>query len=160
MNKILRLSLILSVLISTLSYASTASLSDSFGILTVNKMTQGQFFWLKGRVGEASYTFTRQDTKTCTLNVAVAVGSISKSNLSISETKGLTIVIVNQKLNNALIQGERIKSQDWFLTTQKYNDKIDGVIINGITPKEGFILNSKRRWLSWFMGNKNNPICI
>ena len=159
MKKRLCINLFFSFFISIFSYPSIASPSGTLGTLTVDNMMQGEFLWLKGRVGEGRYTFIHQDKRTCTINVAVAVGNISESNLGISETKGLTIVVVSQQLNDALIQGKRITSEDWHLTTQKNDDSIDGLIINGVTPKEGFVLNSKRRWISWFMGDKNSPVC-
>ncbi|MDX1303013.1 hypothetical protein [Photobacterium sp.] len=160
MKKVILLNMFLSTFISVFSYASTVSPSGAFGILTVDNMTQGQLFWLKGRVGEASYTFTRQDEKTCIVKVPVAVGSISEPDLSISETKGLTIIVMSQRLNDALMQGERINSKDWNFTTQEDDDNIDGVIASGMSLKEDFVLNSKRRWISWFMGSKQSQACL
>lgn len=160
MKKLILLNMFLAAFISVFSYASTVSPSGAFGILTVDNMTQGQLLWLKGRVGEASYTFTRQDERTCIVKVPVAVGSISEPDLGISETKGLTIVVVSQQLNDALMQGERINSEDWRFTTLEDDDNVDGLIASGISLREGFILNSKRRWGSWFMGNKQSPVCL
>jgi hypothetical protein len=157
MKKLILLNMFLSAFVSAFSYASP---SGTFGILTIDNMTQGQLLWLKGRVGEASYTFTRQDESTCIVKVPVAVGSISEPDLGISETKGLTIVVVSQRLNDALMQGERINSKDWRFTTQEDDDNVDGLITSGISLKEGFVLNSQKRWISWFLGNKQNPVCL
>lgn len=37
---------------------------------------------------------------------------------------------------------------------------LDGVIIEGIANDEGFILNSRRRWVSWFTGKRFEKKCI
>lgn len=157
MKKIILLNILLSAFISIYSYAAPL---NTFGILTIDKMTQGQLLWLKGRVGEANYTFTNQNEATCTLKVSVAVGSISEPDFGINETKGLTIVVVSQQLNDALIEGKRVDSKNWNFTVKEDDDKVDGQIVDGINLKEGFVLNSKRRWVSWLMGNKHSPICL
>ncbi|KWT99234.1 hypothetical protein [Vibrio toranzoniae] len=159
MKKAITLHVFLSVFISTFSGAITLSPADTFGTLTIDTMTQGQLLWLNGRVGEANYIFTRQDEKICTVQVPVAVGSIAEPDLGISKTKGLTIVVVSQRLNDALIQGKRVNSKDWRFTTKEYNGNVDGLIVNGINLEEGFILNSKRKWVSWFLGDKPSVVC-
>ncbi|WP_261883923.1 hypothetical protein [Vibrio pelagius] len=153
------LPILLSVFVSTYSWAETLSPTGALGTLSVDKMTQGQLFWLKGRVGGAIYSFTRQDGKACTLKVPIAVGRISESNFGISETEGLNIVVMSQRLNNALLQGKRISSEEWHFTTKAYSEDIDGFIVNGIGSEEGFVLNSKRRWISWFLGDSQNLDC-
>lgn len=87
MKKAIILNVFLSVFISTFSGAITLSSADTFGILTIDTMTQGQLLWLNGRVGEANYIFTRQDEKICTVQVPVAVGSIAESDFGIRKTK-------------------------------------------------------------------------
>ncbi|OAN17799.1 hypothetical protein A3K86_02450 [Photobacterium jeanii] len=159
MKKVIILPMFLSIFVSVYSWASTISPPGSFGVLSVDSMTQGQLLWLKGRVGDAIYSFTHQDGKSCTLKVPVAVGRISEPDLNISQTKGLAIVVVSQRLNDALIQGKRINSEEWHFTTKQYDENIDGLITNGINVKEGFILNSKRKWISWFLKDEQNVVC-
>ncbi|CAH7226747.1 hypothetical protein ITG08_10745 [Vibrio cyclitrophicus] len=159
MKKVIILHIFLSVFVSTYSWAATISPTGSFGTLSVNNMTQGQLLWLNGRVGDATYAFTRQGEKACTLKVPVAVGRISEPDLGISETKGLAIVIVSQRLNDALLQGKRISSEEWNFTTKAYDENIDGLITSGISLDESFVLNSKRKWISWFLGDDQNVVC-
>ncbi|OOI04119.1 hypothetical protein BIW16_07975 [Vibrio sp. OULL4] len=159
MKRIIILQMFLSVLFSASGWAETTSLTGSFGTLSVDSMTQGQLLWLNGRVGDATYSFTRHDGKACTLKVPVAVGRITESGLGISETKGLAIVIVSQRLNDALLQGKRIISKEWHFTTKAYDENIDGLITNGVGPKEGFVLNSKRKWISWLLRDEQNVVC-
>ncbi|MEZ8394447.1 hypothetical protein F0250_19590 [Vibrio cyclitrophicus] len=159
MKKVIILHIFLSVFVSTHSWAATISPTGSFGTLSVNNMTQGQLLWLNGRVGDATYAFTRQGEKACTLKVPVAVGRISEPDLGISETKGLAIVIVSQRLNDALLQGKRISSEEWNFTTKAYDENIDGLITSGISLDESFVLNSKRKWISWFLGDDQNVVC-
>lgn len=159
MKKVAILHMFLSVFVSTSSWAETISPTGGFGILSVDNMTQGQLLWLNGRVGDATYSFTRQDGKACTLKVPVAVGRISEPGLGISETKGLAIVIVSQRLNDALLQGKRIISKEWHFTTKAYDENIDGLITNGVGPEEGFVLNSKRKWISWLLRDEQNVVC-
>lgn len=151
--------LILSATASWCSYASANSPSEALGILSVDTMTQGALLWLKGRVGDASYTFTSDDNTTCRISVPIAVGSISESDLGVGETKGLTIIVVSQRLNDALIQGERINSADWHFSTLQENKNLDGLISHGISSTEGFVLNSRRRWISWLIGDTQSPTC-
>jgi len=158
MKNIIILSVFLSAFISLFSSAST-TVTSGFGILTADNTTQGQLLWLKGRIADASYTFTRQDDKTCVVKVPVAIGSVAEPDVGITTTKGLTIIVMSQRLNEALLQGQPIDSEDWNFTTQAGNDNFDGRIVDGISPSEGFILNSRRRWISWFMGFKQSPIC-
>ena len=156
MKNLMFINVFLFAFISNYSYASP---SEIFGMLTIDKMTQGQLLGLKGRVGEANYTFTSENKETCVLKISVAVGSISTPDIGINETEGFTIAVVSQQLNDALIEGKRINSRDWHFTTKESDEKVDGLIVNGIKFKEGFILNSKRRWISWLTGNKHSEIC-
>ncbi|WP_076589154.1 hypothetical protein [Vibrio ostreicida] len=159
MKRVIILNMLLSVFISQFSYALTAPPSGALGVLTVDNMRQGQLFRLNGRVGEANYTFTHQDKKTCSVKVPVAVGSLSEANLGITKTKGLTIVVLSQRLNKALIQGKRVMSIDWHFARQAEADNVDGLIVSGISPNEGFVLNSRRRWISWFLGKSQSAVC-
>ncbi|EGA64057.1 hypothetical protein [Vibrio brasiliensis] len=159
MKKITYLPLSLFFIASIYGGGLAAATASDFGILTVEKMTQGQLLWLNGRVGEASYTYRRQDEQQCIVKLPVAVGSIGKSDIGISETNGLTIKILSQRLNEALIQGERVNSEDWLFTTNENDKGADGVITSGIRPDEAFILNSKRRWISWFLNDTPNISC-
>ncbi|MGF1788090.1 hypothetical protein L4D00_20030 [Photobacterium swingsii] len=159
MKKVIILHLFLSVFVSAYCWATTISPAGSFGTLSVDNMTQGQLLWLNGRVGDAIYSFTLQDGKACTLRVPIAVGRISEPDLGISETQGLAIVVISQRLNDALIQGKRITSEKWHFTTKAYDENADGLITNGISLEEGFVLNSKRKWISWFLGDEQNVVC-
>ncbi|MEZ8724348.1 hypothetical protein AB6D66_25100 [Vibrio pomeroyi] len=159
MKKVAILHLFLSVFVSTSSWAETISPTGGFGTLSVDNMTQGQLLWLNGRIGDAIYSFTLQDGKECTLKVPVAVGRISEPDFGISETEGLAIVVMSQRLNDALLQGKRINSEEWRFTTKTYDENIDGLIINGISFEEGFVLNSKRKWISWFLRDEQNVVC-
>ncbi|MGF1910749.1 hypothetical protein L4C38_15025 [Vibrio kasasachensis] len=154
------LSIFFSAFISIFSHASTELPIGAFGVVSVDSMTQGQLFWLKGRIGEARYTTTTENMDTCTILVPVVVGNIADSGLGIENTEGLTIVVMSQQLNDALMQGERIRQQDWHFTTRKNDTKTDGLIVKGIGAEEGFVLNSKRRWFSWFMSDKPKPNCL
>lgn len=129
------------------------------GILEVNDMTSGQLFWLRGRVGEGSYTWVDQNGSHCTMKIPVAVGQRVKSGLGVGSAKGMKLVIFNQALNEALIQGERIKSQDWQFGEYGQDDDVDGWIIDGVSPQEAFILNSKKRWISWLLGETQYRAC-
>lgn len=149
----------LSAFVSAYSVAGTISPAGSLGTLTLDNMTQGQLLWLKGRVGEANYIFTRQDEKICSVKVPVAVGSLSEPGLGFSETTGLRIFVVSRRLNDALIEGERISSRDWRFSTKENVPNTDGLIARGISLKEGFVLNSKRKWVSWFLKEKPSVVC-
>ncbi|MCF4172383.1 hypothetical protein [Vibrio sp. McD22-P3] len=159
MKKVVTLHMFLSVLFSTYSWAETIPSKGSFGTLSVDNMIQGQFLWLNGRVGDAIYSFTLQDGQACTLKLPVALGRISEPDFGISETEGLAIVVMSQRLNDALLQGKRINSEEWHFTTDTYDEKIDGLIINGVSFEEGFVLNSKRKWISWFLRDERNVVC-
>ncbi|AUI87933.1 hypothetical protein BS333_16230 [Vibrio azureus] len=159
MKKIAILHMFLSIFVSTSSWAKILSPAGSLGTLSVDNMTQGQLLWLNGRVGDAIYSFTLQDEKACSLKVPVAVGRISKPDFGISQTEGLVIFVMSQRLHDALLQGKRINSEEWHFTTKKYDENIDGLITNGVHFEEGFVLNSKRKWISWLLRDEQNVVC-
>ncbi len=158
MKKVIILTVFLSAFVSLFSSASNR-VPSGLGVLTVDNTTQGQLLWLRGRIADASYTFTRQDDKTCNIKVPVVIGSIAEPDIGITTTKGFTIIVMSQRLNEALLQGHPISSEDWSFTTHEGDDNSDGRIVEGISPREAFILNSKRRWISWFLDFKQTPVC-
>ncbi|MEZ9230976.1 hypothetical protein AB4259_07840 [Vibrio amylolyticus] len=154
------ISLALAALLTMHNQAAMAYPSKAVGILTVETMTQGQLIWLKGRVGEGVYTFTEIGGRRCSLKIPVAIGSISDSSIGFSQSNGLTIAVISARLNKALIGGKRLNHQDWHFTRQHGEKNADALIVSGINEDEGFVLNSKRKWLSWFTGEKREVKCI
>lgn len=159
MRKTIALIGLLLATVSWFGFAADKPEPAGFGTLTVESMTQGQLLWLKGRVAEASYTFTDQNRASCKVKIPVAIGGMSEPDIGISNTPGLTIVVLSQQLNDALIQGKPISSEDWRFTTQ-LNSEGDGLIVSGIKPNEHFVLNSRKRWISWFMSEKPVATCL
>lgn len=154
------LSIILIVVLPKFGYTSSESQLTYIGTLTVKSMHQGKLLWLDGRVGEAVYRYNDDETKTCSLILPVVIGNMSGSGIGIGETNGLTINIISQRLNTALINGERIYNSDWHFSLQE-GGELDGVIVSGISEDENFILNSRRRWISWLSGKDNHdPVCV
>ncbi|MCE0495565.1 hypothetical protein [Vibrio salinus] len=147
------------ILLSLFSQVTVALPAGTQGILTVEKMTQGELLWLKGRIGDATYTLIKGGKETCTVKIPVAVGSKSDTGLGISETKGLTIFVMSKSLSDALIHGKRINSEDWHFSTREQDTNADGVVIEGIKTDEEFVLNSRRRWISWLMGKSYDSDC-
>jgi hypothetical protein len=47
--------------------------------------------------------------------------------------------------------GERINSNEWQFVALAERRAADGYIVKGIAADEGFVLNSKRRWISWLL---------
>jgi len=152
--------LLLMVIVSTSVVASEEIPVGSLGVVVAEKMAQGQLLWLKGRVGNATYSHLTQDGSTCSVELPVAVGGISDSGLGIDETKGLEIYVMSERLNRAILQGERINSENWHFSSNSKDTDLDGYIRRGIAADEGFILNSKRRWISWFMEEGKKLGCI
>lgn len=63
--------------------------------------------------------------------------------------------IVNKPApSDALIKGERINSNEWHFAGMAEQLSADGYIVKGIEADEGFVLNSKRRWISWLLDDK------
>lgn len=133
--------------------------TGAMGILQVDHLTQGELLWLQGRVGEGVYTTTNQAGQHCSIKVPVAVGQIEKSGLGIDTVTGLTIIVMSPTLSTALINGERVRSDEWRFSAQRDNRSVDGYITEGIKESEGFVLNSKRRWISWFLEDKAELQC-
>lgn len=144
---------------SAVAVASQQVPSNSLGVIVADQMTQGQLVWLKGRVGNAIYRFSDPDGRDCTMELPVAIGSVSDSGLGFSETKGFTLYVVSEKLNHAIQRGQRINSEKWRFSPNVSDSPIDGFIAGGISKDEGFILNSKRRWISWLMGEEPKLEC-
>ncbi|EMQ2877933.1 hypothetical protein V9N52_003228 [Vibrio navarrensis] len=136
----------------------------AFGVVSVGKMNQGELFWLRGRVGDGRYTHVNKQGQHCTLSVPVAVGQVTDSGLGIEEAAGLSIIVMSDKLNHALLSGERIISDQWqfvFWPREGAEEipQVDGYIVQGIEVKESFVLNSKRRWVSWLTGDSRLLRC-
>lgn len=127
------------------------------GTLTVDNMTEGQLMWMKGKVGEGKYSGLDQQGRHCTINVPVVIGGFSEAQLGIRPSKGIKIAITSNELNYALLSGRPINNTDW---TFKTTPPSDGYIISGIEPSEQFILNSRKRWISWFLDEKVTPSCV
>lgn len=168
MNTTIKLSALLLAFVSTAfvsAFSSSATVipEGAYGVVTAETMTQGELLWLKGRVGDAAYIVRLEDGNTCTMTLPVAIGSIaddSDSSIGVETTKGFTIAIMTEKLSNALLQGERINSKDWQFDSTLHSSKTDGVVISGISGKEGFVLNSRRRWISWMTGENYPSDCL
>jgi hypothetical protein len=130
------------------------------GFLVVNQMTEGQLLHLKGRVGQGRYSGTDHQERPCSIDLPVAIGSTVDTGIGIHSTDGLKIVVVSQKLNDAIFNRERIVSSDWVFVGysedeskhSKNSDGVDGYIIHGISREEGFVINGRRKWISWFLG--------
>ncbi|MDC5811491.1 hypothetical protein OPW33_04740 [Vibrio europaeus] len=157
MKNVIKLLFLISA--SAVAFASQEVPSNSLGVIVADQMTQGQLVWLKGRVGTAIYRFSDPDGRNCTMELPVAIGSVSDSGLGISETKGFTLYVVSEKLNQAILLGQRINSKKWRFSLNASESSIDGFISGGIGADEGFILNSKRRWISWLMGEETKLEC-
>ncbi len=133
--------------------------NQTIGLLTITKMTQGQLLWLKGRVGEGKYQAKNAQGQECSIEVPVAIGSFSQADIGIHSTQGLMIAITNPRLSEAILEGQRIHSDDWVFSTKEERKKVDGYIVSGIAADEGFILNSRRRWISWLLDAEPQVIC-
>lgn len=136
----------------------------ALGVVSVGKMNQGELIWLRGRIGDGRYTHTNEQGQHCTLSVPVAVGQVTDSGLGIEEAAGLSIIVMSDKLNHALLSGERILSDQWqfvFWPRKGAEEilQVDGYIVQGIDAKESFVLNSKRRWVSWLTGDSRLLRC-
>ncbi|EOU2461806.1 hypothetical protein ACNTOD_000695 [Vibrio navarrensis] len=136
----------------------------AFGVVSVGKMNQGELIWLRGRVGDGRYTHVNKQGQHCTLSVPVAVGQVIDSGLGIEEAAGLSIIVMSDKLNHALLSGERIISDQWQFVFWPRDGaeeipQVDGYIVQGIEAEESFVLNSKRRWVSWLTGDSRLLRC-
>ncbi|MGX9418886.1 hypothetical protein ACXJY6_17350 [Vibrio sp. RC27] len=159
MRKLILISIVLLAAVPRLSYGAPKLTPNYVGELTVESMRQGNLLWLQGRVGEGRYRYNDEYGKTCTLKIPVVVGSMSGSGINISTISGMTISVISKRLNDALIHGERINNLDWNFSISTKGE-LDGLIVNGISEEESFILNSKNRWVSWLSGEATpSPIC-
>lgn len=147
--------LLLLMLISPVALADAVNIhpfpKGAQGILSVERLTQGKLLWLQGRVGEGSYTRVDGEGRHCTIRVPVAVGRVANTGLGIDAVEGLSIIVMNKRLSEALIKGERINSNEWQFVALAERRAADGYIVKGIAADEGFVLNSKRRWISWLL---------
>lgn len=149
--------MILNFYILTPVMAMDVSQPKAFGELAVVSMTQGQLFYLNGRVGEALYKLKKGE-QDCQLKVPVVAGSFGGASIGISQTEGFALEVTSRKLHDALLSGERIVSSDWYFSRQ-WREGVDGIINDGILEHENFVLNSKRRWLSWVMDDQRKLDC-
>ena len=141
------------------AWAGDVKVTEPLGVITVSKMTQGQLLWLKGRVGEGIYRFTRNHQQ-CELLIPVAVGSRDGNSIGISDTEGLSIAVTSDKLNQALQSGERVLSSNWQFAYGAQSHQVDGVVLNGVNKSETFVLNSRQRWVSWLLDGRAQVRCL
>ncbi|EJV9310107.1 hypothetical protein [Vibrio vulnificus] len=138
--------------------------SGAKGILSVEKMTEGQFFWLRGRIGEGRYTRFDEFGRHCSYQIPVVAGAMADAGFSVNTVSGMFVIVMSQRLNDALLAGERISSAHWRFVVlpnelSSSEQVMDGYIVEGVLPDEHFILNSKRRWISWLAGDKRSEMC-
>jgi hypothetical protein len=127
------------------------------GTLTIDNMTEGQLLWMKGKVGQGKYSGIDEQGRHCSIDVPVVIGSFSETSIGIQSSKGVEIAVTSSELNEALLSGRPINNSDWVF---RANPPSDGYIISGIEPSEQFILNSRKRWASWFLDEKVTPSCL
>ncbi len=132
----------------------------SIGILVVKNMKEGRLMWLKGRVGEGKYTRIDEKGRHCTLEVPIAIGAFSDVQIGVRSSDGISIVITNSELSEKLVSGDRINSSDWVFGQSESASNSDGYILSGLEPSEGFVLNSRRRWVSWLLDDKSSEVCL
>ncbi|HAS6220209.1 TPA: hypothetical protein I7183_12135 [Vibrio vulnificus] len=138
--------------------------SGAKGILSVEKMTEGQFFGLRGRVGEGRYTRFDEFGRHCSYQIPIVAGAMADAGFSVNTVSGMFVIVMSQRLNDALLAGERISSAHWRFVVlpnelSSSEQVMDGYIVEGVLPDEHFILNSKRRWISWLAGDKRSETC-
>jgi len=92
---------------------STNFPTSAIGVLEVNKMTSGELIWMKGRVGEASYTSVDREGQHCTAKIPLAIGQLTRSGIGVEMSQGVKIIVTSQRLDAALRRGERIISHEW-----------------------------------------------
>ncbi|ONG01477.1 hypothetical protein BWQ95_23280, partial [Aeromonas hydrophila] len=110
--------------------------------------------WMQGRVGEGTYTTTDAEGRHCAIRVPVAVGKVASCGLGIDSAAGLAIVVMTPRLDVALSKGERVNSSDFIFSREAADPAADGYIVSGIAADEGFVLNSRRRWIAWLLEDK------
>jgi hypothetical protein len=156
----LKLIITLLSIISTFAYSEAKEIDSLpapiIGTLTVDNMTEGQLLWMKGKVGEGKYLGIDQQGRHCSINVPVVIGHFSETRVGVHETNGFIIAITSRGLSEALLSGRPINNTDWVFREKAPSD---GYIMSGIEPTEQFILNSRSRWISWFLDEKRTAVC-
>jgi uncharacterized membrane protein YhaH (DUF805 family) len=133
------------------------------GLLTVGSMTEGQLLTMRGRVGEGHYEGVNRSGKTCAIDLPVVVGSQGLTDVGVQRTSGLKIAVMSKKLNDAILDGERIISSDWLFRDMAFaaspDETVDGYVLYGISSNEGFALNARKKWVSWLVGQQPITLC-
>lgn len=147
------------LLVSTFALASEIDYRIE-GMLTVPAMTQGQLLWLKGRVGEGEYQARNTRGELCQITVPVAVGLIDQTaGLDVADVTGLKIAIRSPELSRAILNGEPIRSEDWVFSYKGELKQSDGYIVEGVARDEGFVINARKRWISWLLDEERDAKC-
>ncbi|GAB3479331.1 hypothetical protein [Marinomonas epiphytica] len=145
------------VIMSVSVGAKEAPMANILGALRASEMTEGELVYMKGRVGEAYY-HVMDHSSTCILTVPVVIGQFTKASMGIKSQKGFELYVLSHDLHQAILSGERIAHHEWTFSKQVGPD-VDGLITYGIDSDDGFILNSRRRWLSWVTGYDEPEAC-
>ncbi|MDO6685882.1 MULTISPECIES: hypothetical protein [unclassified Agarivorans] len=129
------------------------------GVLKVKHTTEGNLLWLQGRVGEGQYSTIDDAGKQCSIDVPIAIGHLTKTHIGIVKQPGLEIAITNPELNHQLLSGKPVASDNWIFRPADDSLPADGYLVSGINPEESFVLNSRRRWISWLLNDQPNLVC-
>ena len=157
----MRLLLLLLVLCSPVASAQGPHQlpQGALGLLQVASLTRGELLWMQGRVGEGIYTTVDKEGRHCSIRMPVAVGKMARSGVGFDASDGLAIIVMSPALNDALLKGERVAHDAFRFAFGTGESAADGYIVKGIAADEGFVLNARRRWISWLLDNKPEPSC-
>ncbi|GDY25983.1 hypothetical protein AHAT_18730 [Agarivorans sp. Toyoura001] len=129
------------------------------GVLKVKHTTEGNLLWLQGRVGEGQYSIVNEAGEQCSIDMPIAIGDLTKTHIGIVKQTGLEIAITNPQLNHQLLIGKPVTSDNWVFRRADESLPADGYLVSGINTEESFVLNSRRRWISWLLNDQPSLVC-
>ncbi|MZI95568.1 hypothetical protein F9817_20520 [Vibrio sp. CAIM 722] len=142
-----------------IALANPSEMQNLKGIVKASSMVEGEFFWIKGKVGEGRYYFTNPDGQQCSITVALVVGSKAEASIGIHSGTNIVIDVLNEQLSQDIQQGQPITSEAWQIGTTQNIEHADAIIKTGLNPEDGFIINSRPRWRSWWFDNVPQKVC-
>ncbi len=133
------------------------------GVIYSETMTEGTLFWLHGKVGEGIYVSRDRQGELCSLPIPIVAGSMNGSGVGISSAKPLHMLVLNTQLDDDIKAGKRIESSAFkvrYANDGSTDDESDDIVVlEGLSSDDGFILNSRRRWISWLLNEPLDHSC-
>lgn len=139
------------------SNAAAAIPEGALGMVSIPSVTKGSLPFLHGMKGEGRYiTFNNKGQRCQVSPLPFIAGGFDGNQIGISSSPNIELAIYSQALSDQLKAGKQITSDEFDVTLEGMSYHGDISIVSGLSLEEGFIINPRKAWSSWF-GTEPKP---